>query len=200
MNQGSNCQHLLDHRKRKRENIYFYFVNDAKAFDCVDHNKLWKILQEMGIPDHLTCLFRNLFSGQEATVRTGHGTADCFQIGKGVHQHCILSPCLFNLYTEYIMQNAGLDESQAGIKISRRNSNKLRYADDTTLMAESEEELKNLLMKVKEEIEKVGFKLNIQKTKIMASGPITSWEIDGRTVETVADFIFLSSKITADSY
>ena len=144
----------------------------------------------MGIPDHLTCLLRNFYAGQEATVRSGHGTTDWFQIGKGVCQGCILSPCLFNLYAEYIMRNAGLDEAQAGIKIARRNINNLRYADDTTCMAESEEELKNLLMKVKEESEKVGLKLNIQKMKIMASGPITSWEIDGETVETVLDFFW----------
>ena len=130
--------------------------------------------------------------------RTGHGTTGWFQIGKGVHQGCILSPCLFNLYAKYVMRNTELDEAQAGIKIAGRNINNLRYADDTTLMAESEEELKNLLMKVKEESEKAGLKLNVQKTKIMASGPITSWEIDGETVETVADFIFLGSKITAD--
>ena len=149
----------------------------------------------MGILDHLTCLLRNLYAGQEATVRTGHGTTDWFQIGKGVRQGCILSPCLFNFYAEYIMRNAGLEETQAGIKMARRNVNNLRYADDTTLMAESEEELKSLLMKVKEETEKVGLKLNIQETKIMASGSITSWEIDG---ETVSDFIFWCSKITAD--
>ena len=149
----------------------------------------------MGIPDHLTCLLRNLYAGQKATVRTGHETIDWFQIGKGVRQGCVLSPCLFNLYAENIMRNAGLEEAQAGIKIAGRNINNLRYADDTTLMAENEEELKSLLMKVKEESEKVGLKLNIQKTKIMASGPITSWEIDG---ETVSDFIFLGSKITAD--
>ena len=141
----------------------------------------------MGIPDHLTCLLRNLYAGQKATARTGHGTTDWFQIGKGVCQGCILSPDLFNLYAEYIMRNAGLEETQAGIKIAGRNSNNLRYADDTTLMAESEEDLKNLLMKVKEESEKVGLKLNIQKTKIMASGPIISWEIDGETVETVSE-------------
>ena len=140
----------------------------------VDHKKLWKILKEMGIPDHLTCLLRNLYAGQEATVRTGRGTTDWFQIGKGVRQGCMLSPCLFNFYAEYIMGNAGLEETQAGIKIAGRNINNLRYADDTTLMAESEEELKSLLVKVKEENEKVGLKLNIQKTKIMASGPITS--------------------------
>ena len=163
----------------------------------MDHSKLWKIIQEMGIPDHLTCLLRNLYASQEATVRTGHGTADWFQIGKGIRQGC-MSPCLFNLYTEYIMRNAGLEETQAGIKIARRNINNLRYADDTTLMEESEEVLKSLLMKVKEESEKVGLKLNIQKTKIMASGPITSWEIDGETVETVSDFILGGSKITAD--
>ena len=149
----------------------------------------------MGIPDHLTCLLRNLYAGQEATVRTGHGTTDWFQIGKGVHQGCILSPCLFNLHSEYIMRNTGLEEAQAGIKIARRKINDLIYADDTTLMAESEEELKILLIKVKEESEKVGLKLNIHISKIMASGPITSWQIDG---ETVADFIFLGSKITED--
>ena len=144
----------------------------------MDHNKLWKILKEMEITDHFTCLLRNLYVGQEAIVRTRHGITDRFQIGKGVHQGCILSPCLFNLYAEYIMQNAGLNETQAGIKIAGRNINNLRYTGDTTLMAESEE-LKSLLMKVKEESEKVDLKLNIQKTKIMASGPITSWQIDG---------------------
>ena len=164
----------------------------------MDHNKLWKILQEMVLPDHLTCLLRNLYAGQEATVRTGHGTTDWFQIGKGVRQDCILSPCLFNLYEEYILRNAGLDEAQAGIKIAGRNFNNLRYADDTTLMAESEEELKSLLMKVKEESKKVGLKLNIQKMKIMASGPITLWQIDRETVETVTKFISEGSKITAD--
>ena len=143
----------------------------------------------MGIPDHLTCLLRNIYVGQEATVRTGYGTTDLFQIGKGVRQGCILSPCLFNLYAEYIIRNAGLEEAQAGIKIARRNINNLRYADDTTLMAESERELKTVLMTVKEESEKVGLKLNIQKRKIMASGPITSREIDGETVEIVSDFI-----------
>ena len=141
---------------------------------------------------------RNLYAGQEATVRTGHGKTDWLQIGEGVCQGCILSPCLFNLYAEYIMRNTGLDETQAGINIARRNINNLRYADDTTLMAESEEELKSLLMKVKEESEEVGLKLNIQKNKIMASSPITSWQKDGKTVETVADFILGGSKITAD--
>ena len=149
----------------------------------------------MGIPDHLICLLRNLYAGQGATVRTGHGTTDWFQIGKGVCQGCILSPCLFNVYAEYIMRKAGLNEAQAGIKIAGRNISNLRFADDTTLMAESEEELKSLLMKVKEESKKIGLKRNIQKTKIMASGPITSWEID---VETVSDFILLGSKITAN--
>ena len=171
---------------------------ETKAFDCVDHNKLWKILKEMGIPDHLTWLLRNLYAGQETTVRNRHGTTDWFQIGKGVPRGCILSPCLFNLYAEYIMRNAGLDEAQAGIKIAGRNINNLRYADDTTIMAESEEELKSLLMKVKEESENVGLKLNIKKMKTMSSGPITSWQIYVETVETVADFIFLGSKITAD--
>ena len=157
-----------------QKNIYFCFIDYAKAFDCVDHNKLWKILKEMGIPDHLTCLLRNLFAGQETTVRTGYGTTDWFHIGKGVCQGCILSLCLFNFYAEYIMRNAGLEEALAGIKIARRNINNLRYADDTTLMAESEEELKIPLMKVKEESEEVGLKLNIQKTKMMVSSFITS--------------------------
>ena len=139
-----------------QKNIYFCFIDYAKAFDCVNHNKLWKILKEIGIPDHLTCLLRNLCAGQEATVRTGHGTTDWLQIGKGVLQGCILSLCLYNLHAEYIMRNTGLEEAQVGIKIARRNINNLTYADDTTLMAESEEELKNLLMKVKEESEKVG--------------------------------------------
>ena len=157
--------------------------------------KLWKVIKEMGIPDHLTCLLRNLYAGQEATARTGHGKTDWFQIGNEVRQSCILSLCLFNLYEQYIIRNVGLDEAQAGIKIARRNINNLRYADDTTLMTESKEELKSLLMKVKEESERVGLKFNIQKTKIMASSPITSWEIDG---ETVSDFLFWGSKITAD--
>ena len=159
----------MEKAREFKENIYFCFIDYAKAFDCVEHNKLWKILKEMGIPDHLTCLLRNLYAGQEATVRTGHGTTDWFHIGKGVLQGCLLSLCLFNLYAEYIMRNAGLEETQAGIKIARRNINNLRYADDINLMAESKEELKSLLMKVKEESEKVGLKLNIQKTKIMAS-------------------------------
>uniref|UniRef100_A0A8B9X3I9 Reverse transcriptase domain-containing protein n=1 Tax=Bos mutus grunniens TaxID=30521 RepID=A0A8B9X3I9_BOSMU len=196
--QIANICWIMEKAREFQKNISFCFIDYAKAFDCVDHNKLWKILKEMGIPDHLICLLRNLYAGQEATVRTGHGTTNWFQIGKGVHQGCRLSPCLFNLYAEYIMRNTGLDETQAGIKIAGRNINNLRYADDTTLMAESEEELKSLLMKVKEESEKVGLKLNIQKTKIMASGPTTSWEIDGETVETVSDFILLGSKITAD--
>ena len=164
----------------------------------MDENRLWKILKEMGIPDHLTCLMKYLYAGQEATVRTGHGTTNWFQIGKGVHQGCILSSCLFNLYVEYIMRNTGLDEAQPGIKIARRNINNLRYADDTSLMAESGEELKSFLMKVKVESQKVGLKINIQKMKIMASSPTISWEIDGERVETVSDFIFLGCKITAD--
>ena len=154
----------------------------------MDHNKLWKIPQEMGIPEHLICLQRNLYAGQEATVKTRCGTTDWFQIGKGIRQGYMLSPCLFNLYAEYIMRNARLDEAQAGIKIARRNINNLRYASDTTPMAESEEELKSLLMKVKEESEKAGLKFNIQKTEIMTSDPITSWQIDGETTETVSDY------------
>ena len=173
----------MDHEKARefQKNIYFCFIDYAKTFDCVDHNKLWKILKEMGIPDYLTCLLRNLYAGQEATVRTGHGRTDWFQIGKGACQGCVLSLCLFNLHAEYIMRNTGLDEAQAGIKISGRNIN-LRYADDSTLVAESEE-LKSLLMKH-----------NIRKTKIMASGPISSWKIDGETVETVREFILGAPK------
>ena len=178
--QIANILWIMEKAREFQKNICFCFIDYAKAFDCVDHNTLWKILKEMEIPDHLTCLLRNLYAGQEATLRTGHGTTDWFPIGEGVRQGCILSPCLFNLYVEYIMKNAGLEEAQARIKIAGRNINHLRYADDTILMAESEEELKSLLMKVKEESEKVGLKLNIQKTKIMASGPITSWEIDGK--------------------
>ena len=152
----------------------------------------------MGIPDHLTCLLKNLYADQEATVKTRHGTMDWFQTGKGVRHGCILSPCLFNLYAEHIMQNVGLDEAQAGIKIAGRNINNLRYADDTTLMAEITEELKSLLMKVKEESEKAGLKLNIQKTKIMVSGPITLWQIEGETVERVTDLMFVGSKVTVE--
>ena len=195
--QIANIGCIIKNAREFQKNIYFCFIDYAKAFDCVDHNKLWKILKEMRIPDHLICILRNVYVVQEATVRTGHGT-DWFQIDKGVYQGCILSPCLFNLYAEYIMRNAGLEEAQAGIKIAGRNINNLRYADYATLMTESEEKLKSLLMKVNGEIEEVGLKLNIQKTKIMAYGPITSWEIDGETVETVSDFICLGSKITAD--
>ena len=162
-NQIANICWIIEKAREFQKNIYFFFLDYAKAFDCVDHNKRWKILKEMGIPDHLTCLLRNLYAGQEATVRTGHGTTDWFLIGKGVHQGCILSLCLFNLHAEYIMRNAGLEEAQAGIKTAGRNINNLRYADDTTLMAESKEELKSLLMKVKEDSEKVVLKLNIQK-------------------------------------
>ena len=186
----ANIRWIIEKARAFQKNIYFCFIDYAKAFDCVDHYKLWKILKKMGIP--------GLYTGQESTVRTGHGTTDWFQIGKGVHQGCILSPCLFKLYAEYIMRNTGLEEAQAGIKIASRSINNIRYADNTTLMAESEEELKSLLMKVKEESEKVGSKLNIQKTKIMASGPIPSWQIDGETMETVTGFVFLGSKITAD--
>ena len=151
-------------KKQEFQKNIFCFIDYAKGFDCEDHHKLWKILKEMGIPDHLTCLLRHLYTGQETTVRTGRGTTDSFQIRKGVHKGCILSPCLFNLYAEYIMRNVGLEEAQAGIKIAGRNINDVRYAEHTTLMAESEEEQKSLLMKVKEESEKVGLKLNIQKT------------------------------------
>ena len=192
-----NTGWIIEKAREFQKNI-LCVIDYAKEFDCMDHNKLRGILKEMGIPDQLTCFLRNLYVGQEATVRTRHEAMDWFQIGKGVCQGCMLSPCLYNLNALCIMQNAGLDEAQAGIMIASRNINNLRYADDTTLMAERQEERKGLLMKVKEEIEKVGLQLNIQKTKIMASGPITSWEIDGETVETVSDLIFLGSKITAD--
>ena len=177
--------HSKECSREFQENIYRYFIDYAKVFGCVDDNKLWKILKEMGIPDHLTCLLRNLYAEQEAKIRTGHGTTDWFQIRKGVCQGSILSPCLFSLYTEYIKQNVRLDEAQAGIKISGRNINYLRYADTPPLR----QKVKSLLMKVKEKSEKVGLKLNIQKTKVTASGPITSWQIDGETVETVALFL-----------
>ena len=170
----------------------------VKAFDCVDQNKLWKILKEMGLPDHLTCLLRNLYAGQEAIFRTGYGPIDWIQIRKGLYQVYILLSCLFNLHAEYLMWNIMLDETQSGIKIAGRNINNLRYADDTIFMAGSEEELKNFLMKMKEESEKISLKLNIQTTKIMVSGPITSWQTDGETMKTVTDFILLGSKITAD--
>ena len=183
----ANTHWITEKAREFQKNTYFCFIDYTKAFDHVDQSKLWKILKEMRIQNHLTSLFGNLYAGQEATVRTRHGTTDWFQIRKGVCQGCILSPCLFYLCAEYIMCNAGLDEAQAGIKIAGRNINNLRYADDTTLTAESEE-LKSLLMKVKEESEKVGLKLSIQKTEIIASGPITSWEIDGKTMETMRDY------------
>ena len=177
--QIGNIRWIIKKAREFQENIYFCFIDYAKVFDCVDHKKLWEILQEMGISDYVTCLLRNLYAVQEATIRTGHGTTDLLQIEKGVRQGCTVSPCLFKLSAEYIMRNIRLDEAQAGIKIARRNTNNLRYANDVTLMAESEEGIKSLLMKVKEESGKVGLKLNVQKTKIMASGPITSWQIDG---------------------
>ena len=186
--QIANIYWITEEAREFQKNIYFCFIDYAKAFDCVDHKKLWKALKEMGIPDYLTCLFRNPYACQEATVRTVHGTTDWSQIGKGVHQGCILPPCLFNLYAEYIMRNARLNEAQAGIKTARRNINNFRYADDTTLVAESKKELKSLLLKVKEESGNVGLKLNIQKTKIMASDPIIAWQIAGETMEIVTDY------------
>ena len=185
----SNIHWIIEKERELQKNIYFCFI------DFVWITTYWKILKEMGIQDHLICVLRNLCAGQETTVRTGYGTMDWFHIGKGVCQVCILSPCLFNLYTEYIMRNAGLDEAQAGSKIARRNIKNLRYADDTILMAVSEE-LKSLLMKVKEESEKAGLKLINQKTKTRASSPITSWQIDEETMATMIDFIFLGFKIT----
>ena len=193
--QGNRASSRRDTEKARefQKNIYFCFIDYTKAFNCVDHNKLRKILQEMGIPDHLTYLLVNVCAGQEATFRIGHGTTDWLQIGKGVHQGCILSPYVFNLYAEYIRRNAGLDEAQAGIKIIGRNINNFRYADDTALMTESKE-LKSLLMKVKEESEKVDLILNIQTTKIMATSQVTSWQIDGEIMETVRDFVFQAPK------
>ena len=185
-NQKSNSQHLLDHQKSKRvpeKTSTSPLLTMPKPLILWITKNCGKFFKSSGIPDHLTCLLRNLYAGQEATVRTGHGTTDWFQIRKGVRQGCIPLPCLFNFYAEYTMRNTGLDEAQAGIKTAGRNINNLRYADDTTAMEESKGELKSLLMKVKEESEKVGLKLNIQKTKIMASGPITSWEIDGETMK-----------------
>ena len=193
--QIANIRWIIKKAREFQKNICF--MDHAKAFDCVNRNNLWKTLKETGIPHHLTCLLRNLYACQEATLRMGHGRIDGSKFGKGVRQGCMLSPCLSNLYAEHIMRNTGLDEAQAGIKIGRRNINDLKCADDSTLTAESEEELNSLLMKVKEESEKVGLKLNIQKTKIMASGPIISWQIDEETMETVTDFIFLVSKIIA---
>ena len=176
--QIANICWIIEKAREFHKNIYFCFVDYSKPFDCVGHNKVWNILKELGIPKYLTCLLRNLYVGQEVTVRTEHGTMNWFQIGKEVCQDYTFSPCLFNLYAENIMWNAGLDETQAGIKISRRNINNLRYADDTTLMAGNEKELNSLLMKVKEESEKTGLKLNIQKRKIIESIPISSWQID----------------------
>ena len=195
--QTANIHCIIEKAREFQKNICFYFVDYAKAFDCVDHNKLWEIIKEMGIPDHLTCLLRNLYAGHEATVRTEHGTTDWFQKGKGVHQGCVLSPCLFKLYAEYIMRNARLDEAQARTKTAGRNINNLRHADDTTLMAESEE-LKSLLMKVKEESETVGLKLSIQKNKIMASSPFISWQNRWGNRRNSGWLYFLGSKITAD--
>ena len=189
---------IIEKEREFQRNIYLCFIDYTKVFDCVNHNKLWKIYQVIGITDHLTCLLRNMYAGQEATVRTGHGKTDWFKTGKGVCQGYILSPRFFNLHAEYIMQNARLDEAQVGIKIARRNINNFRYADDTRLMAKMEKKLKSLLMKVKEESEKTDLKLNIQKTKIMVSSPITSWQIDGETMKTVTDLIFLGPKITAE--
>ena len=189
---ASNCS-IIEKAREFHKNICF--IEQAKTFHCVDHNKLWKILQEIGIRGYLTCLLRSLYAGQEATVRTGHGTTDWFQVGKEC-QGCILSPCLFNLCAEYLMHIARLDDSQAGIKIAGRNISNYGYADDTTLMAESEEELKSLLMRMIEESEKAGLKLKIKKTKIVASDSITSWQIDGQKV--VTDFIFLGCKISTN--
>ena len=187
--QIANIQWIMEEAREFQKTIYFHFIDYAKAFDCVDHSELWKILKEMGIPDQLSCLLRNLYASQEATVRTGCKTTDWFKIGKGVLQGYILSLCLFNLYAEYIIRNARLDESQAGIKNSRRNTDNLRYANDTTLMAESEEELKSLLMRVQEETEKAGLKPSIQKTKILASGLIVPVCLVTKSCPTLCDHL-----------
>jgi len=194
-----NIHWIIEIAREFQKSIQLCFIDYAKAFDCVDHDKLWKALKEMEIPDHLTCLLRNLYAGQEATVRTLYGTTDWFKTEKGVWQGCLLPPCVFNAYAEHIMRNAGLDELQAGIQLGGGNNNNLTYADDTTLMAESEEELKSVWMRVKEESERAGLKLNIKKTKIMASSPITSWQVEGENVEAVTDFLFLGFKLTVDS-
>ena len=191
--QITNTQWIIEKARDSRKTSTSVSLTTLKLLN-VDHNKLWKILQETGISEYLTCVLRNVYAGQEGTVSTRHGTTNWFKIGKGVYQSCILSPCLFNLYEQYIVKNARLDEAQAGIKIVRININNLRYAYDTTHKAESREEIKNLLMKVKEENEKVGWKLNIQRTKIMASSPITSWQIDGETMETVTDLFSWAPK------
>ena len=196
--QIANFLWIIEKAKEFQKNIYFYLIDYTKAFDSVDHKKLWKTLKEMGIPNHLTCLLRNLHADQEAIVRTLYGTAAWFRIEKGVRQGYLLSLCLFNLHAEFIIQKAGVDELQYGIKIAGSNINHCRHVNDTTLLVESEEELKSLLMSVKEESAKSELKLNIKKTKIMASGPITSWQIDVEKEEEVTDFLFLGSKITVD--
>ena len=192
--QIANICWIIEKAREFQKNIYFCFIHYAKAFDCVDHNKLWKILQEMGIPDHLTASWETYMQVRKQQLELDMEQQTGSKIGKGVCQGCILSPCLFNFCAEYIMRNAELEEAKAGIKIAGRNINNLIYADDTTLMTESEEELKSLLMKEKEDSEKVDLKFNIQRTKIMASGPITSWQIDGETMETVTDFNFGAPK------
>ena len=198
--QTANISWIMENAKQFQKNIYFCFIDHTKVFDCIDHNRLWTTLKETGVSDHLICLLRNLYAGQEAAVRTGHETRYWLKIRKVVWQRCILSPCLSSFCAVHIMWNAGLNESQAWIKISGRNSN-LRGSDDTTLMAESEEELRSLLMRVKEESEKTDLNLNIQKNKIRACSPITSWWIliEGEKVGAVIDFIFLGSKIPVDS-
>ncbi|CAH2293552.1 Hypothetical predicted protein [Pelobates cultripes] len=196
--QIANVRWKLEKAREFQKNIYFSLIDYSKAFDSVDHNNMWQVLKEMGVPDHLIRLLRNLYVDQEATVRTEHGTTEWFKIGKGVRQGCILSPYLFNLYAKYIIHKAGLDKSKAGINFAGRNIKNLRYADDTTLMAESEEELKDLLFRVKGESAKAGLLLNVKKTKIMVNISLSSWQIDGEEVEAVTDFIFLGSKISSD--
>ena len=196
--QIANICWIIKKAREFQKNICLSFIKYTKVFDSVDHNKLWKTLKQMGIPDRLTSLRRNLYASQEAAVKILYGATDWFKIEKDIQQGCLLSPCLFNIYTEHIMRNAGLDKLQARIKIGGRKINNLRHTDDTILMAERKEELKSLLIRLKEERERAGLKLNIKKTKIMASDPTTSWQIEWETVEVVTDLLFLSSKITAD--
>ena len=197
--QIANIRCIMEKTREFQKVIYFCFIDCTRAFDCVDHNKLWVSLQNMGVPNHLICLLKNLYADQEATVRTEHGLTEWFKVEKGVRQGCILSPYLFNLHAEHIIRNAGLEETEIGVKIAGGKINNLRYADDTTLMAENEEDLKNLLLKVKKESAKAGLLLNIKKTKIMSTGNVNGTRIDGEEIETVTDFIFLGSKINNDS-
>ena len=196
--QISNIRWITEETREFQKEIYFCYIDYTRAFDCVDHNKLWVSLQNMGVPNHLICLLKNLYADQEATVRIEHGLTECFKVEKRVRQGCILSPYLFNLYAEHIIRNAGLEETQIRVKIAGRKINNPRYADDTTLVTENEEDLKNLLLKVKKESAKAGLLLNIKKNKIMSTGNVNGIRIDGEEIEIITDFIFLGSKINMD--